>query len=97
MSGTNLSSGLKTADAVVSDRRSILAGVNIVTGGTNDATIIIYDNASAASGVVLFKMVLTGALDGQYYELPEGGVRAKDGLYVDITSTAGGAYIVHYK
>ena len=42
-------------------------------------------------------MVLTGALDGQYYELPEGGVRAKDGLYVDITSTAGGAYIVHYK
>lgn len=97
MAGTNVSSGLKTADAVVTDRRSILAGVNIVTGGTNDCTIIVYDNASAASGVVLFKMVVTGANDGAYFNLGDDGIRAKNGLYVDLTSTAGGAYVVHYR
>ena len=97
MAGTNVSSGLKTADAVISDRRSILAGIHMVTGGTNDCTVIVYDNASAASGVELFKMVVTGANDGAYFEMPEGGVRAVNGIYVDITSTAGGAYIVHYR
>ena len=97
MAGTNVSSGLKTADAVITDRRSILTGINIVTGGTNDATLIIYDNATAASGVELFKVVVTGTADGAYFEMPQDGIRAKNGLYADITTAGGGAYIVHYK
>ena len=97
MAGTNVSSGLQTADAVVTDRRSILAGIHMVTGGTNDCTVIVYDNASAASGLELFKMVVTGADDGRYFEMPQDGVRAKNGLYVDITTAGGGAYIVHYR
>ena len=68
-----------------------------MTGGTNDATLIIYDNASAASGTELFKVVVTGANDGAYFELPEGGIRAKNGLYADVTTAGGGAYIVHYR
>ena len=96
MAGTNLSSGLQTADAVVSDRRSILTGVNIITNLTADVTVIIYDNASAASGVVLYKRIVTGTLDSIYDNLGDDGVRAKNGIYVDVTG-AGAAYIVHYK
>ena len=96
MTGTNLSSGLLTADAEVVSRRAILTGVNIVTGGTNDATLVIYDN-TAASGNELFKMVVTGTNDGAYFNLGDYGIRATIGLYADITTAGGGAFILHYR
>ena len=95
MSGTNLSSGLQTADAIIKTGRSILAGVNIITNATADVTIVIYDN-TAASGTVLYKRVVTGTLDSVYDNLGDNGVRGKNGLYVDVTG-AGAAYIVHYR
>ena len=96
MTATNLSSGLKTADAVILDRRGILSGINLITDKTNDLTLILYDNASAASGTELFKTQIVGTDDTAYIEMPEGGIRCSNGIYADVTGT-GAAYIVHYR
>ncbi len=96
MSGTNLSSDLLTADTAVLDRRGILTGVNIITDQTNDVTLIIYDNASAASGTVLFKAIVPGTEDTAYFRMPGEGVRCVNGLYADVTGT-GAEFVLHYK
>jgi hypothetical protein len=96
MTGTNISSDLQTADAAVLDRRGILTGVQLISDLTNDMSLIIYDNASAATGVVLFKGQLVGTEDSKYIRLPDGGIRCTNGLFADVTGT-GAAYIVHYR
>lgn len=94
--GTNLSSDRKTSSTAVLDRRGILAGVIIETDQTNDVTLIIYDNASAASGTILFKAIVPGAEDTRYFEMPQAGIRAVNGLYADVSGTDA-AYIVYYR
>jgi len=96
MAGTNKSSGLKTADAAIAAGKAILAGAHIITNGTADVTLTLYDNASAASGTVIFKQVVTGTDDSIPYTLPDGGVGAKNGIYADIAGT-GAEYIVFYR
>jgi hypothetical protein len=89
------SSGLLSADAAVSTAGGQLCGVLIVTDGSNDATVIVYNNASAASGNVLFKGKVAGAANfgGATWETT---IRYNAGLYVDVTGT-GAAYILYYK
>lgn len=88
------SSGLKTSDAAVLASPGWFCGVEIVTDGTNAATVIVYDNASAASGTVLFKGTVAGASNfgGATYDIP---VRAPNGIYVDVTGT-NAAYIIYF-
>lgn len=90
----SLSSGLKTADAAIVTTSVLVTGVLIITNGTDNAAIIVYDNASAATGTVLFKGTVAGAANfgGATWETP---VRAKNGIYVDITGTDA-AYIIYY-
>lgn len=96
MNSTSLSSGLKTSDTAILDRRGILTGVMIVTDKTNDASLIIYDNASAASGTALFKGLVVGTEDSRYFDLGSLNVRCVNGLYADVSGT-GAEYIVYYK
>jgi hypothetical protein len=88
------SSGLKTSSAVVRAAPGKLCGVEIVTNGTNAATIIVYDHASSASGTVLFKGTVAGTdnYGGATFGFP---VRAASGLYISVSGTEA-AGIVYY-
>jgi len=95
MTGTTcLSSDLRTADAAIYVGRGTLNAVTVLTDGTNAATLTIYDNASAASGTVLYKSIVAGA-DLQKADVYNLAIRCVNGLYADISGT-GAAYIIHY-
>lgn len=61
------------------------AYVSVTTGGANP--VIFYDNASAASGTVLFKIGVTAA-GAHTVVIPGEGVRALNGVYCDTGSAA---------
>ena len=86
------SAGLKSADAVISDHPTILKGVDILEGGA-DATLILYDNASAASGTVLWKGSVSNGNGSIHLEGID--VLAENGIYADITG-ASAEYVVRY-
>ena len=79
-------SGLKTSDGLIKAAPVLLTGVLIITDGTNPATAILYDNASAATGTVLFKGTVPGAANfgGATWEVP---IRPANGIYLDISGT----------
>lgn len=95
MSNPATSSGLKSADAIILAAPGTLLGLIIVTDGTNDATVSLYDNASAASGNILAKFVVKGADLAKELVISECGVVANNGIYADVSGT-GANYIVHY-
>lgn len=89
------SSGLKTSDSAILATAGALGGVLVITNGTNAATLIIYDNATAASGTVLWKCVVNGA-DQYGGGLFPSLINAANGLYADISGTDA-AYIVYFR
>lgn len=91
---SSISSGLKTANAVIASGKNRINSVTLITDGTNAGTIVIYDNASAASGTVLAKVKCSGAGLVQHVVF-ENPVVAQDGIYADVTGT-GAEYIVYY-
>lgn len=55
------------------------------TGGSNSATLIIYDNDSASSGTILETVSLTaGESRSEFYET---GKQVKNGLRIDVGGT----------
>lgn len=88
------SSGLKVADGVIAPRTAVLHSVMVIADGTNAATVILYDNASAATGDVLAKIVVdAGATYDLFHSMD--GVEALNGIYLDISGT-GAECVVHY-
>ena len=94
MKDTCRSSGEITASAALQAQGSLLDGVLVITDGTNDATIIVYDNASAASGTKLFEAVVAGSNNAELFKLPY-AVKAENGLYVSVAGT-GASCIVYF-
>lgn len=94
MKSSSRSSGLKNADAAISAGRNRINAITLLGDGTNAASLIIYDNASAASGTVLAKItqLATARLTHIIFENP---VFAENGIYADVTGT-GAEYIVYY-
>lgn len=92
MKDTCRSSGELTSSTALQAQGSLLDGVLVITDGTNAATVIIYDNASAASGKKLFEAVVAGANNTGYFDLPY-AVKAEDGLYVSISGTGASAIV----
>lgn len=88
------SSGLKTADASIATGVNRINAVTLLGDGTNAASLILYDNASAASGTVLAKVtqLATARLTHILFDNP---VFAEKGIYADVTGT-GAEYIVYY-
>ncbi len=87
-------SGRQTSGAAICARPCLLKSVILEADGTNAASVILYDNASAAAGTVLAKVLIPAA--GSYALFSsEDGVVALNGIYADVTGT-GAAYIVHY-
>ena len=97
---TNKYSGLLTANTVLhAGVKSILAGVQVITNGSADATLTIIDEASGTTldGTnELFKAVVTGANDSATFTLPDGGIRVTNGLSCIIAGT-GAAFIVWFR
>lgn len=94
-------SGRKTADAAIAARPCALKGLLLEGDGTNAASIILYDNASAASGTVICKLFLpapTTAIDvvpkSAFLPFPD-GVECINGIYADVTGT-NAAYNVYF-
>lgn len=88
------SSGLLTADTAVTARPARLHSVQVLADATNAATVVIYDNASAASGTAICKVIVK-ATDTYASFLSMEGVVCNNGIYVDVSGT-GAAFIVHY-
>jgi len=87
------SSGLKSADAAILDAPGRLLGVQVIGDGTNAATVLIYDNASAASGTVLAKLIVDAGLTYVDMNVPVEGIVCNNGIYADVSGT-GAEYIV---
>lgn len=69
--------------------RLIAAGL---TGGSDGATLIVYDN-TAGSGTVLVKLAAAAGVSVQW--TPPGGQVAARGLYAAVTGTAASATVVY--
>lgn len=97
MSVPATSSDRRTADAAILARPGRLMGLVLEGDGTNACNVILYDNASAASGTVLYKLALK-ASSGDLINpaiIPSEGIACLNGIYADVTGT-GAAYIVQY-
>ena len=88
------SEGEKTASAVISGVPQSFQGALVFTNGSNAATLTIYDNASAASGKVLLKVVVVGA-DLMGGAFPSFGIeKGANGLYAELSGT-GASFILY--
>jgi hypothetical protein len=89
------SSGKKSASGIITTGAAYLSAVQVLTDGSNDATVIIYDNTSAA-GTILFQGTVAGAdsYGGRVWPWP---VAARTGLYVAISGTGAGCFVEYIK
>jgi len=98
MSAPNNSSGILSASAIVATRNGsplILSGAHIITNGTDDVTIILYDELSA-TGEEVFKQVVAGSDLSIPFVMPQGGIRCNTGIYASIAGT-GAELIVFWR
>ena len=89
------SSSLLSADAAVYARPCRLMGLQVLADGTNAATVQLHDNASAASGTTVAKVVVDATLTTDYATIPPGGVVCNNGIYANVTGT-GAEFIVYF-
>lgn len=94
MSCPATSSGLLNSDTAVSARPAKIHSVQLLGDGTNAATLVIYDNASAAAGTVLVKIVVDAGLTYELFHSMD-GIVCNNGIYADVTGT-GAEFIVHF-
>ncbi len=86
-------SDVQTADAALRARPCVLGGAILVGDGTNACTLILYDNASAASGVVLTTLRALGNAS-VVWNAPAPGIPCTNGIYADVGGT-GATYVVY--
>lgn len=87
------SQGEITADGVVRDSRAIITAVMVITDGTNSADLILYDNATAASGTKLFEGGALGTVDRAKLFNFTSPIYAENGVFADITGTGASAIV----
>lgn len=81
----DVKSAYTASDAAVVTYRTRLKGMYVVTSTGGSNPVIVYDNASAASGTVLFKIGATVA-GAHTVVIPGDGILALNGLFVDTGS-----------
>lgn len=94
---TATSSDRLAADTAVMAGAGRLMGVILEGDGTNAASVILYDNASAASGLILAKIALKASSGDLTISptFPTGGIACNNGIFADVTGT-GAAFTVYY-
>lgn len=95
MSCPSTSSGLKAASTAIHPRSAVLTSLICEGDGINVATIIIYDNASAASGTVVAKAIVPAGSRTVHLTF-DAPIVASNGLYLSLSGAGAGA-IVHYQ
>lgn len=90
---------VKTADGAAVTAPGWLYGILATSDGTNDITVVLYDNASAASGTVLAPtwMIATTSDNRSHYISFEPPLVLNNGLYVDVTTAGAVSYVVYYR
>tara|TARA_R100001129_G_scaffold173017_1_gene144113 strand:+ start:416 stop:706 length:291 start_codon:yes stop_codon:yes gene_type:complete len=81
------SSGVQTASAVVNAGRCKLISVHAQLTGNAATTVKVFDNASAASGTELARIIMENPNETQEFDMH--GVLALNGLYLEISTGAG--------
>lgn len=87
------SSGEITASTNLQNGVAMFGGVQVITNGTDDATIIVYDSLTAA-GVKLYEGTVLGA-NLTKFDVFNHPVKASTGLYISVAGT-GASVIVYY-
>lgn len=87
----------KTEDATIYSGPCLLTSLEVITDGTNAATVILYDltsSSGAAATNKLWESTVAGATGygGRNWTAP---VRCANGIYADVNGT-GASYIVEY-
>lgn len=87
------SSGLLSADAVISNAPARIHGITLIQASAA-CSVVIYDNASAASGTVVAQVnnVVNATSVFFGFNTP---VECLNGAYADVTGT-GASFIVHF-
>lgn len=90
---STISSGSKTASALIRTGKGIFSGIIISTDGTNAVTLDIYDNTSAAGTKLVPTLTITSsAVDRvQSIKPPGAPVSFETGLYVNVSVAGGGS------
>ena len=83
------SSGIQSSSAIVHSGRCKLISIHAQLTGTAATTVRVFDNASAASGTELARIILTTPEGPHAIEFDMHGVIADNGLYLDISTGAG--------
>lgn len=81
-----------TADGIVSAAPGMLVSV-LLAGGSGASSVVLYDNASAASGTIL-ATVKAIATDSREWS-PAQPIVCSKGIYADISGTGAAAYIAY--
>ena len=81
-------SGEKTASTAIYARPCLLAAVDILPPSTGSATLKIYDNASAASGTIIFEASVVAGTAATSVNMSMARY-AQYGLYASWTNTSG--------
>lgn len=96
MESPSKSSGLVAASTAIMARSGRLTGLLALADGTNAATIILYDNATAASGTVLAKIVVKATDTFETAHIPDAGIDCLNGVYAALSGT-GAACVVYFQ
>lgn len=84
------SSGVKTASAAIFDGQVRLISIHAALTGIAQTTVKVFDNASAASGLELARIILNPSPESPtLVEFDMHGVLAVNGLYLSISSGSG--------
>jgi hypothetical protein len=82
-----------TADAVIKGSPGLLVGVHLLAGSGATGSIVLYDNASAASGTILATLQCTQGLYVSW--TPAIPQIAHKGIYADWTGTGAVAVVAY--
>ena len=88
-------SGETTSNKVIVNEKCYITGILIITDGTNDAKLILYDNNIAStSATVMYETTVTGGDEygGRIWSYP---MLFNKGIYAVVSGT-GASYIIEY-
>ena len=90
---TCMSSGLKTADTAIYARPCKIHGIQLIPAAAA-SSVVVYDNASAASGTVTAKILAVANGESVNY-VPLAPIECLNGIYADVGGTDA-AFIIHF-
>ncbi len=89
---TAMYSGEKTASAVICEDKCVITAVFVHADGTNEATVTLYDSATASTSNKIHEWIVKAGDKNGGYVLSTGR-RTKSGLYVVLSGTGASYYI----